>query len=885
MTIKRRFARVRALLGSTRIERELDDEIVAHLELAERDAIARGLDPVEARRDAMRQFGGVDQMKEMHRDQRSARWVENLFKDVRYGLAGLRREPGFAIVAIGVLALGIGANTAMFSVVDGALLKPLPFANPERVVRMWEAPTPTSVNSTTAENFVELNRRLRTFDAFSAEADINATADINGEPSRLAGRVVSSKHFAVFQITPFMGRTFRAEEDQPGANHVIIVSHAAWQQRFGADPAILSREVRLDGTPHRVIGVLPPGVFDRDRRRARMDVVSFWKPLGLTPEQLAAGSHWLNPVGRLRPGVSIDEAQRDMLDARAAIADLIPQWKKEWSVKVEPFDAVLVDDRLRQSLYVALGSVVLVLLIACASLTNLLLSRGATRQKEIAVRIALGASRARVVSQLMTESLVLGALGGIAGVALAAVLMQAAIPLLPVELPFTADITLNFRVLSFAAVVALIVSAIVGALPAIRISGAPAAAALQSATRGSSGQHDNVRRLIVAAEVAVSIVLICGSVLLFKSLLRLQTVDIGASAANVLTASIDIARDTYPTPDHAIGFYTRLIERVEAIPGVDAAALAGDVPLEGTGGENLRMPGRDDQRMTLRFKRAGTGYFDTLGIPVVSGRTFTDADRVGTPWVTVINAALAAQLKSTFAMADPIGQLVDLPALGYGSPTTRQRMTIIGIVKNERVRSDLRAEVEGIAYVPLAQAPMLWTKLAVRTRGNPTAVVPSLRAALRETDSRVALAEVRTLDDLRKLSLSGLQEPAWLIGVFALLSVMLAALGLYGVVSHAVTQQRREIGIRMALGARSNDVLSMVVRHALAPIGIGLGVGVASAVGLTRVTQSLLFRVNALDPSAFAIAAVSMMAIGMLAALIPARRATRVDPTTALRAE
>jgi putative ABC transport system permease protein len=824
-------------------------------------------------------------MKEMHRDQRSARWIENLFKDIRYGLAGLGREPGFAIVAIGVLALGIGANTAMFSVVDGALLKPLPFPNPERVVRMWEAPTPTSVNSTTAENFVELNRRLRTFEAFSAEADVNATAEINGEPSRLAGRVVSANHFSVFAITPLLGRTFRPEEDQPGANHVIIISHAAWQQRFGANPAILSREVRLDGTPHRVIGVLPPGVFDRDRRRARMDVVSFWKPLGLTAEQLAAGSHWLNPVGRLRPGVSIADAQRDMLDARAGIADVIPQWKKDWSVKVEPFDAVLVDDRLRQSLYVALGSVVLVLLIACASLTNLLLSRGATRQKEIAVRIALGASRARVVSQLMTESLVLGALGGIAGVALAAVLMRAAIPLLPVELPFTADISLNIRVLAFAAIVALIVSAIVGALPAIRISGAPAAAALQSATRGSTGQHDNVRRLIVAAEVAVSIVLICGSVLLFKSLLRLQTVDIGASAANVLTASIDIARDTYPTPAQANGFYTRLIERVQAIPGVDAAALAGDVPLEGTGGENLRMPGRDDQRMTLRFKRAGTGYFETLGIPLVSGRTFTNADRFGTPWVTVINEALAAQLKSTFGIFDPIGQVVDLPAIGYGTPTTRERMTIVGVVSNERVRSDLRAAVEGIAYVPLAQAPLLWTKLAVRTRGTPTAIVPSLRAALRETDSRVALAEVRTLEDLRRLSLSGLQEPAWLIGAFALLSVMLAALGLYGVVSHAVTQQRREIGIRMALGARSNDVLSMVVRHALAPIGIGLGVGVASAVGLTRVTQSLLFEVNALDPGAFAIAAASMMAIGALAALIPARRATRVDPTTALRSE
>jgi putative ABC transport system permease protein len=886
MNLKRRFARVVALFGSSRIDRELDDEVLAHLELAERDAIARGLDPIEARREARRQFGGVEQMKEAHRDDRSAMWIDHLIKDARYGLASLRREPVFAVTAIAVLALGIGANAAMFSVVDGALLKPLPFPNPERVVRMWEAPSPTSVNSTTAHNYVELKRRLRTFAAFSAEADINATADLNGDPARLAGRVVSADHFEVFGISPLIGRTFRADEDQPGNNHVIVLSHAAWQQRFGGDSAILSRDVRLDGTLHRVIGVMPPGVFDRDRRRARMEVVSFWKPLGLTPAQLAASSHWLNPVGRLRPGVSVSDAQRDMLDARAAIADQIPPWKRDWSVKVEPFDAALVDDRLRQSLYIALGSVVLVLLIACASLTNLLLSRGATRHKEIAVRVALGASRARVVSQLMTESLVLGVLGGLAGVALASVLIRAAIPLLPVELPFTADISLNVRVLGFAALLALVVAAIVGALPAIRISAGPAVAALNSAARGSTGQHDGLRRLIVAGEVAVSIVLICGSVLLFKSLLRLQNVDIGATLPNILTASIDIARDAYPTPDHAIGFYTSLIERVKQIPGVEDAALAGDVPLEGTGGEGLRVAGRSTAPMLVRFKRAGTGYFETLGIPLTSGRTFSNTDRLGSPWVTVINQALADRLKSTFGMHQPIGQVVDLPAIEYGTwTTTRQPMTIVGIVHNERVQGDLRAEPLGIAYVPLAQAPILWSKIAVRTRDNPIAVVPSLREALRTTDSRVALAQVRTLNDLRALSLSGLQEPAWLLSAFALLSVMLAALGLYGVVSHAVTQQRREIGIRMALGARSNDVLSMVVRHALQPIGIGLGVGVASAVGVTRVTESLLFQVSALDPSAFAIAAASMLSVGLVAALIPARRATRVDPTTALRSE
>ena len=885
MTLRRLVSRMLALVSKDRLDRELDGEVQAHLELAERDALARGLDPAEARAAALRAFGGVEQMKEVHRDDRSPRWVENLAKDARYGLASLKRDPGFTIVAVSVLALGIGANTAVFSLVDAVLLKPLPFANPDRIVRVWETPSPTTTNSTTALNFVEIRRRLRTFEAFSGEAEISATAEIGGEPVRLQGRVVSASHFQVFAIQPMLGRTFRPEDDQPGTNKVIVLSHAGWQQQFGADPAILEREVRLDGELHRVIGVLPQGVFDRDRRRARNAFVTFWKPLGLTPQQFEAGSHWLDPVGRLRPGVSLVEAQQDLLAARAQIADLIPQWKKDWSVRLEPFDEVLINDRLRQSLYVALGAVTLVLLIACANLTNLLLARGAARQKELAVRSALGASRGRLVAQLLTESVVLGTLGGLAGVALASVLVRAAIPVLPVEVPFTADIALNFRVLAFAAGIAVAVSVIVGILPALRLSGGPAAEALNSAARGSSGSHDRIRRLIVGAEVAVSIVLICGSVLLFKSLLRLQQVDIGVKVPSVITASVDISRDSYPTGERASGFYDRLIERMLAIPGVESAAIAGDLPLEGTGGEYLRLPGRRDEQMTVRFKRAGAGYFETMAIPVSAGRTFAGTDRLGAPLVTVINEALASQLEATFGMRNPVGQAVDLPALGYGIPTTRQPMTIIGIVKNERVRGDLRRETEGIAYVPLAQAPMLWTKLALRTGLNPTAIVPAMREALRQVDPHVALAEVRTLEELRRFSLSGLKEPAWLIGIFAMLSALLAALGLYGVVSHTVMQQRREIGIRMALGARTNDVLAMVVSNALTMVVAGLAAGLAGAAALTRVTSTLLFEVSALDPVAFLAAGGAMVVVGVVAALVPARRATRVDPTTALRAE
>ncbi|MFA5909691.1 MAG: ABC transporter permease [Vicinamibacterales bacterium] len=882
MSLRRLAHRWLALIRQGRLDRELDDEVLAHLEMAEQDGLARGLTPDEARREARLAFGGIPQMKEVHRDDRSARWVENFINDTRHGIAALRRDPAFTLVAVGVLALGIGANTAMFSLVDGVLFKPLPFPNPERIVRLWEAPSATTRNSTTTRNFVEFKRQNRSFAALSAESLSTATVSINGEPTRLNGRDVSADHFTVFGVQPILGRAFRADEDQPGADRVIMLSHAAWQQHFGGDRGILGRTVLLDNEPYQVIGVLPPGAFDRDRARPLEAPASFWRLNAFTAEELAASSHWLNPVGRLKPGVTIAQAQEDMLAVRARIADVIPQWKQDWSVTVEPFDQLLVGDRLRQSIYVALGAVVLVLLIACANITNLLLAQGAARQKEMAVRAALGASRGRIAAQLLAESLVLGLLGGAAGVGLAAVLIQAAVPLLP-AMPFTADVTLNLRVLAFATATALAVSVLVGLWPAIRVSTGPAAAALNNAARGSSGAHDGARRLIVAAEVAVSVVLICGAFLLFKSLVRLQQVDIGARLDHVITMSIDLPRDRYPSGNHLAAFYPTLVERLNAVPGVDSASVSGDVPLEGTGGENLRMPGRDD-RLLVRFKRADAAYFSTLGIPVVAGRGFTPEDRVGAPYVVVINEALARRLQDRFGVNNPVGQAVDLPALGFGRDR-RAVMTVVGVIGNERVQSDLRAPVDEIAYVPIAQAPRMQIKLAVRTHGDAAAAVPAIREAVRQLDARLALADVRTMEQIWERSLSGLKEPVWLIGIFAAISALLAALGLYGVLAHSVARQRREIGIRMALGARANDVLAFVARGTLTMVGLGLVTGLAGAMALTRVTTSLLFEVSALDPWAFIAGGAAMATVALAAALVPARRATRIDPATALHRE
>ncbi len=882
MTPRRLLHRLLALGRQGRLDRELDDEVQAHLELAERDALARGLSPDEARAEARRAFGGIAQMKEVHRDGRSARWLENLARDVRYGVASLRREPVFTLVAVSVLALGIGANTAMFSLVDGILFQPLPFPNPDRIVRIWESPTPDTSNSTTTSTFEELQRRSRSFAALSAESESTATVPINGEPTRLTGRYVSADHFAVFGVQPLIGRNFRPEEDRAGAARVVILSHAAWQQHFGGDRGILDRDLLLDDEPYKVIGVLPPGAFDRHSSRPLVDPASFWRLNAFTPEERAASSHWLNPIGRLKPGVSLAQAQADVLAVRSQIAGQIPAWKQDWSMKVEPFDELLVGDRLRQSIYLALGAVVLVLLIACANITSLLLGRSAARRKEMAVRVALGAGRGRLAAQLLTETLVLGALGGAAGVGLAVFLIQLAVPLVP-AMPFTAEVALNWRVLAFAVAMVLAVSVLVGVLPAIRVSTGSAVVALNQAGRGSSGVNDRARRLIVAAEVAVSVILICGAFLLFKSLGRLQQVDIGARIDRVVTMSVDLPYERYPSGHHLAAFYPMLIERLQAVPGVESAAIAGDVPLEGTGGENLRMPGRDE-RLLVRFKRADAAYFSTLGIPVIAGRGFTPEDRIGTPYVVVVNEGLARRLRDRFGVTNPIGATVDLPALGFGRDR-RAEMTIVGVIGNERVDGDLRRPASEIAYVPLAQAPRMQVKLAVRTRGDALAVVPAIREAVRQLDPRLALADIHTMEEIWGRSLSGLREPVWLIGIFALVSVLLAGIGLYGVLSHAVAQQRREIGIRMALGARAHDVLSLVARNTLTMVILGLGAGLAGAFVLTRVTGSLLFEVSARDPWAFVAGAIGMGLVAMVAALVPARRASRVDPTLALRSD
>jgi putative ABC transport system permease protein len=817
-------------------------------------------------------------MAEDNRNGRTVKWREVLWWDIRYGLASLLREPGFMAVAVGVLALGIGANAAMFSLLDAVLLKPLPFPQSERIVRVWEAPRAGVTNATSTLDYLDWKRLAPEFEALSAERPIFAALSGSGEPVRLSGKAVTAEYFRVFGAHARLGRVFTPEEDQPGAAAAVVLSHAAWQTHFGGDPAVLQRRVILDGDPHQVVGVLPPGAFDRDQ-------VQIWKPLVFTADQQVRQIHWLTVHGRLREGTTLAQARERMQAIDAALTDVTPVYKRDWMIVVEPLERLLVGDNLRRSLLIAFGAAFLVLLIAAANVANLLLARGAGRKKELAVRAALGASRARLAAQLLTESFVLCILGGAAGIALALLLLELATPLLGESLPYTADVRLDSRVFGFAALVVLGVTLAVGALPALHTKFGDLAGSLNQSARGSSGARRGIRRVIVVGEVALSLVLVCAAGLLFRSLLNLQRLDSGARIDNILTIAASLPANVYPTAESATLFYESATERLDAVPGVSQLALTTHVPLRWIGnGEGMKVQGVQEL-VNVRFKRVDPGYFDAFDIPVVAGRGITRRDRLGAPGIVVINEALAARLREVGGGRDPVGQVVSLTGPSYVEKVgTTSDVEIVGVIRSERTDVPWRPD-RPVVYVPLAQAPAPSITLIVRTQGDAAAVVPGIREAVRQIAPSLPLGRIATMQQIRADTFSGAAAPATIIGAFATVAALLAALGLYGVLAHVVVHQRREIGIRMALGARAADIVSHVLRDGLSMVVAGLALGLIAAVALTRLMGNLLYHVSPLDPVALTLACVSMLCVALLAGLLPASCAARVQPVAVLREE
>jgi putative ABC transport system permease protein len=595
--------------------------------------------------------------------------------------------------------------------------------------------------------------------------------------------------------------------------------------------------------------------------------------------------HWLNVVGRLREDTSLEAARQQMRAIDVALEDVLPVFKRDWIIQVEPLEAVLVGRDLREVVLIGFGAASLVLLIACANVANLLITRGLTRRRELAVRASLGASRGRLIAQLLTEGVVLCAFGGAAGVAIAYGMLEAAQPLLRDALPFTADVRLDVRVLAAVTTAVLAVGLIVGIVPSLQTRFGALAETLNSSGRSVSGSGTTTRRVLVVAEVALSLVLVCAAGLLIRTVLKLQQLDPGVRIEGVVTTSADLPATGYRDAAAAAQFYERVVERLRAVPGVTHAGLATYLPLQWiSNGEGVRVPGVDEA-INVRFKLVDAGYFDLLDVPVIAGRGITAGDRRGTSPVAVVNEALAARLAEAAGLTNPVGRVVTVSAADYLAGKGEQRpVEIVGVIRSERVGAPWRPDPP-VLYVPLAQLPRSAIKLLVRsdTVGEP--LVAAVREALRQASPAVPLGDFETLEQVESRTYSAATRPAWVIGVFAAVATLLAALGLYGVLSHLVAQRTREIGVRMALGARAGDVVRHVLRGAVAMLMLGLVIGLAAAVAMTRVLANLLYEVSPTDPLTIAAASATLVTVGVAAALLPAMRAARVDPIRVLREE
>ncbi|HSB11414.1 MAG TPA: ABC transporter permease [Blastocatellia bacterium] len=809
--------------------------------------------------------------------------MDTLLHDIRYSIRTFLKTPGFTAVAVIALALGIGANTAIFSVVNALLLKPLPYKEADRLVLIWHSYPKLNLEqaSLSAPSYVEYRDMTTSFEqvATATEWSVNLTGV--GEPERLQGARVSYNLFATLGVQPAQGRSFLAEEDRPGSDKVVVLSNGLWQRRFGGDPSIVGQTITLDGSSYDVVGVMPAGfVF--------MVEVDLFKPIAFTPEQLAPNRHgneYLIGVARLKPGVTFAQASAEM----NLLADqLRPQfYGPNWGITVVPLREQLVGN-FRTALFILLGAVGCVLLIACANVANLLLARASSRQKEIAVRTALGASRGRIVRQLLTESVLLAALGGALGLLLAFVGIRALVLGVPEDITgFIVgwkDISLSAPVLAFTFGVSMLTGVVFGLVPALRASRPDMNESLKEGGRGGTeGRHNNlVRASLVVLEVAVALVLLIGAGLLIRSFMRLQQVSPGFNPSNVLTMQLSLPESKYGERAQIASFFEQVVERVQSLPGVASAGVGNNIPMGNDGWnasfaiEGLQLaPGEPSPHGDPHM--VSPDYFKAMGIALLRGRYFTEADSKDSLQVAIIDETLADQY---WPDQDPIGKRI-----GFGG-TRDQRIwhEIVGVVGHVK-QYGLDGKTKVQYYFPQSQSPQRNMYLIVRTTGEQRSIVSSIRGAIDSIDKDQPIYRLMKMDDIVANSALQRRVSMFLLGIFAAVALVLAAVGIYGVMAYTVTQRTHEIGIRMALGAQPKDVLALVVRRGMLMTLIGVGLGLAGAFAVTKVMASLLFGVGAHDPLTFVGISVLLGAVALIASLVPARRATRVDPMIALRYE
>lgn len=800
--------------------------------------------------------------------------MESLLQDLRYAVRTLRASPGFTLMAMLTLALGIGANSAIFSVVNAVLLRPLPYAHPERLVRVWpESMVPQA-------GFVEMRDRTRSFEhlgGVGSEGDMVLTGQ--GTPERLRGVPVTGSVFPLLGVEAVAGRTFLPEEERAGGGRVVVLSHGLWQQRFGGDRAVVGRTITLDGFPHTVVGVMGAG-FHFPSREAQV-----WTPVVLDAGN--PGAYW-NPAGlflfgRLHEGATVEGALAEVRSVIPRIREAFP-WPMptEWGAGagVVPLHEQVVGG-VRTPLLLLLGAVGLVLLIACANVANLLLARGMARRREIATRVALGAARGRLARQLLTESLVLALLGGAAGLLLATAGGRMLVRLLPADMPRAEEIGTDASVLGFTLLLALLTGVAFGLFPALWGSRADLQASLKDGVKGTGGAGNRVSRALVAIEVALAVVLVISAGLLVRSVSLLQQVDPGFRAGGVVTARLTPAGERYQDPERVRAFYRDLLARVQALPGVETASVTNQLPLDGgfasfpfeVEGQPLA-PGATPPVGGSWL--VSPGYLQAMGVPLVRGRGIEEADQAGAPDVALVNEKMASQY---WPGQDAVGKRF--------KPVWWQDrwLTVVGVVGN--VRHEGLASVERPEfYRPFTQEPTAAMMLVVRSRAaDPAGLVAAVRTAVADTDPDVPVSDVRMMEQVVGASLARPRFVMLLLAVFAGVALVLGAVGIYGVMAYAVTQRRHEIGIRMALGAGPVSVQRMVVKGGLTLAVLGLLAGIAAAFATTRLLASQLFGVGPADPLTFVGVALAVMAVAFVATWVPARRATRVDPMVALRTE
>jgi putative ABC transport system permease protein len=873
--------RLRSLFKRGRVEQELSDELRFHLEKLTEENVAKGMTPEDARYAALCELGGAEQIKEECRDMRRVNWIENFIQDLRYGVRMLARDRRFTAVVVLTLALGTGANTAIFSVVNTVLLRPLPYKDADRLVMVWgyNRARGFTTDQVSPLDFADWRAQNHHFESTAASADVVYTLTGVGEPALLIAYSFSADYFHVLGVPPLLGRTFLPEEEQPGRNNVAVLSYSLWQTRFGGRQDLVGKSISLDGAPYTVVGIMPPSF-------QYPPFTQLWTPLTVVKEAANDRAYrYLRVIARLKPGVTIQQAQAEMNTIARRLALEYPKTNKEEdATNIIGLRQMLSGD-IRPALLVLTCAVGFLLLIACANVANLLLARAVGRQKEVAVRAALGASRSRLLRQLLTESVLLGLASGALGLLFAFWCVGALLPMFPptlfnISIPHLDKIPIDGWVLGFALAVSLLTGVIFGLFPALRAGRVNTSESLKESSRSLTGgaQARRFRNALVVAEVALSVMLLTAAGLTLKSLLHLLGSSLGFSPENVLTLRVLLPSSRYRTDAQKLAFSNQALERIRSLPGVKSAGTVTFLPLSGWWGVRqvsaVGQSAPQTQPPSAVWSSVSPDYFQALSIPLLRGRLFMDQDAQGTRAVAIISKSLAGQLAPN---ADPVGKQIDVEGL-------KGAVEVVGVVGDVH-QLGITSEIISEVYLPYSQAPAPIICFAIRTASDPTYLAKAAERAIWTVDKDQSIGYVMPMEELASQSLAPQRVVTLLLSGFAAMALLLAALGIYAVIAYSVTQRTHEIGIRMALGARATHILSLVVGRGLGLALAGATLGLAGSFGLMRFLSSLLYGVRPSDPLVFVTVSALLAAVALLACYIPARRATKVDPMVALRYE